>query len=444
MKKLEQFFEKKRVEAKFKKAGPGKKLNEENKTSTENASQRATPAARQQPAQSAQMAGQAALARMDAPKTGDKKMVAAKAQMIRDMEKDEQLRSNQASGGSSSGASAQAAAPVGYCDNSAPISVTGVFFKCSLSERLVPKSQLNEHIRECLMVQLATDALQASASMVHFFNKDKDKLKVGIDTICKYIDNVCNNPGEEKYTKIRIGNKAFQDRVVALEGTEEFLQSVGFQRKILPHQDGEEDFFVLCEEMCADLDRLRISKDILTSSEPVKPILDRDLRVFKPSPHGARFQLPEEFYNLTSEEIKREQQLRAETVDRNAELRTKAMRENEEQKRMRRYRYCLLRIRFPDGVLLQGTFHARDKVSSVMEFVRNQLVNDWQPFVLSEAGGHKLTEENSTLAELKLTPAAMLNFAWDATIMAEIAASQGSVQETEYLKPEVLLLLQSL
>ena len=45
---------------------------------------------------------------------------------------------------------------------------------------------------------------------------------------------------------------------------------------------------------------------------------------------------------------------RTETVERNAELRTKAMREAEDQKRMRRYRYCLVRIRFPDGILLQG------------------------------------------------------------------------------------------
>ena len=45
---------------------------------------------------------------------------------------------------------------------------------------------------------------------------------------------------------------------------------------------------------------------------------------------------------------------RHETVERNAELRTKAMRDAEEQKRLRRYRYCLLRVRFPDGIILQG------------------------------------------------------------------------------------------
>lgn len=35
-------------------------------------------------------------------------------------------------------------------------------------------------------------------------------------------------------------------------------------------------------------------------------------------------------------------------------LRTKAMREKEEQREMRKYNYTLLRVRFPDGYILQG------------------------------------------------------------------------------------------
>ena len=34
-------------------------------------------------------------------------------------------------------------------------------------------------------------------------------------------------------------------------------------------------------------------------------------------------------------------------------LRTKAMREKEEQREKRKYRYTLIRIRFPDGFVLQ-------------------------------------------------------------------------------------------
>lgn len=45
---------------------------------------------------------------------------------------------------------------------------------------------------------------------------------------------------------------------------------------------------------------------------------------------------------------------RSDLVEKNAMLRTKAMREKEEQRERRKYNYTLLRIRMPDGNLLQG------------------------------------------------------------------------------------------
>lgn len=45
---------------------------------------------------------------------------------------------------------------------------------------------------------------------------------------------------------------------------------------------------------------------------------------------------------------------RAEVIERGSVLRTKAMKEAESQRALRRYRYALIRVRFPDGVLLQG------------------------------------------------------------------------------------------
>lgn len=44
---------------------------------------------------------------------------------------------------------------------------------------------------------------------------------------------------------------------------------------------------------------------------------------------------------------------RTEAIERSMMLRTKAMREKEEKREMRKYRYAVIRIRFPDGVLLQ-------------------------------------------------------------------------------------------
>ncbi|TMS19899.1 UBX domain-containing protein 6 [Larimichthys crocea] len=95
-------------------------------------------------------------------------------------------------------------------------------------------------------------------------------------------------------------------------------------------------------------------------------------------------------------------------------LRTKAMREKEEQRERRKYNYTLLRIRLPDGSLLQGTFYAWDRLPVLFEFVRESLVNGWQPFELIAPGSQKLQEsEEVALAECNLVPAALLTFAWD-------------------------------
>ena len=44
---------------------------------------------------------------------------------------------------------------------------------------------------------------------------------------------------------------------------------------------------------------------------------------------------------------------RSELAERESMLRTKAMREKEEMKERRKYRFALMRIRFPDGLVLQ-------------------------------------------------------------------------------------------
>lgn len=144
---------------------------------------------------------------------------------------------------------------------------------------------------------------------------------------------------------------------------------------------------MLSEE--AEPQSLELHKQQLLNAEPVRALLARQRRLFRPSPLASQFQLPGDFFSLTAEEIKREQRLRcargivggrrgsltlpevpqpapthapqhtlsvprSEAVERLSVLRTKAMREKDEQRDLRRYTYTLLRVRFPDGCLLQG------------------------------------------------------------------------------------------
>ena len=60
------------------------------------------------------------------------------------------------------------------------------------------------------------------------------------------------------------------------------------------------------------------------------------------------------FLFLSPEELKREAELRKEAVEKLGMLRTKAMRERDEQRELRKYRFTAIRVRFPNGLILQG------------------------------------------------------------------------------------------
>ena len=281
-----------------------------------------------------------------------------------------------------------------------------------------------------------------TALMIHTFNKDPEKVKICVDTLCKYLSNIISNPEEPKYQKIRVNNKAFQERVYCLEGAHEFLQAAGFMLKQCPgpNEGVPEDFLVLNEKYTQDIERLTSLKDILVTAEPIKPELDRNVRVFYTSGNAARMQVPPEFFAINPEELKREQQARNEAVERMGMLRTKEMREREAQRELRKYRYCLIRVRFPDSMILQGTFRAVDRLSTVYDFVRESLELDWIPFELSAVVGSKIDEDsqNKTLAELQLTPASLLHFSFDATVVKDIAAQQGGADIKHYLKAALM------
>jgi len=127
-----------------------------------------------------------------------------------------------------------------------------------------------------------------------------------------------------------------------------------------------------------------------------------------------------------------------EAVERNQMLRTKAMRERDEQRALRKYKFAILRIKFPDGIILQGTFSVYEKFQSVADFVAENLVDDKMPFLLSTPDGIKLLEEcnNKTLLELRLIPTAILEFSWNSDM-------ENLNKPKEYLKEEILSYIQA-
>ena len=99
-------------------------------------------------------------------------------------------------------------------------------------------------------------------------------------------------------------------------------------------------------------------------------------------------------------------------------------------------------IVFLRPALFQGTFSVYEKLEAVNKFLRENLHNEDLPFILTTPIGHQLSDEDAdkTLTDLRLVPAAILTFSWDYSIADEAVQEQQLV----YLKPEILMLMQSL
>ncbi|NXD73280.1 UBXN6 protein, partial [Eolophus roseicapillus] len=441
---MRKFFQEIKADLKFKTAGPGQKLSEPSRAPRESPKAAAAPKPRQGPTDEAQMAAAAALARMEGR---PKARLPSSQEAIRSQVRKELMAEAAASErGLDAEEEEDTVSPLE--EGAAALSVSGVYFICPLTGEVVRKDRKEQHLREAIQSYFSVDPVAASIMEIHTFNKDRERVRVGLETMAKYLDNIYLHPEEEKYRKIKLQNKVFQERISCLEGIHRFFQAIGFETKTLPVPGqgkpwDTEEYYVLKEEMLARLEDLRHYREQLLSSEPVRARLDRQLCVFKPSPEAARFELPPDFYNLSAEELRREQRLRTEAVEKASMLRTKAMREKEEQREMRKYNYTLVRVRFPDGYLLQGTFYARESVSALYAFVREALRDDWLPFELLGPGGLKLTDENLAFNECGLVPSALLTLAWDAAVMADIRAA-GEEQPRSPLKPELLARVQSL
>jgi len=322
-----------------------------------------------------------------------------------------------------------------------------VMFRSALTgpDLLLPREEMETHIEAFLLSQLPSEPAMTAALMIYTLNRSSEAVKQCVDTIGKYLENISNHPHEEKYRRIRASNKVLQERVLSLRGAEEFLQAAGFRRMTVEIPDGTpEEFLVFEPGSEVDDNRLMDLKEILQNAEPIRPELDRSVRIFHPSPDAMKMPVPDEFFRVSADELRREQQAKKEAVEQLGMLRTREMRERDRIKELRRYRYCLIRIRFPDGVLLQGTFAAAEKLSAVFAFITDNLVSDWIPFTLTSSAGHTLTDDSSSLAELSLAPASLLNLTFDPSVMADISATKGVKLRSPYIKPELMATISSL
>lgn len=437
--KVKKFFQKKKADAKFKMAGPGHKLTESSSTAVSSSKKPGyVPPQRSGPSDVNRQAAEAALARLTTQSKStpfNTSLAAIQAKVKRELEAE---RKNNAEFNE---------IPLGPkqidLETSSHLAVKGVYFKCPLvSDEILSKEEWKVKIKEFLFAALEEERGITACLILYSCNYNRSKVTECVNILCRYIDNIIGNPTETKFHKIRCSNATFVEKVTPLLGAIEFLYAAGFRQQKLDHNGVEEDFWVWSEENIDGLQTLEFLRDALKSENRVELELDRNVQILSPAQASVKIDLPKDFYAISPDELKREQQSRSEIAEKQLQLRTKAMREKDELREIRKYKFSLIRVRFPDGIYLQGTFSVYEKFIDILEFVRDSLEHDGLPFVLTAPTGLRFEDKDydSTLADLRLVPATILIFQWDPAFDEEIKAS-GNIT---YLKPDILMLMQEL
>lgn len=176
-----------------------------------------------------------------------------------------------------------------------------------VSEEVLSRNEWKVKIKEFLYEQLAVERGLTSCLIILNCNT-KEKSAACIETLTKYLQNIIQHPDDEKYRKIRQSNRIFNEKVLPCEGALDFLLAAGFTEQTID----DEKFFIYSDENNPDgVETLNELLEALQHSEIIPLELDRNIQVLLPS-QTKKSELPPDFYRISPEELKREQQLRYE------------------------------------------------------------------------------------------------------------------------------------
>ena len=118
--------------------------------------------------------------------------------------------------------------------------------------------------------------------------------------------------------------------------------------------------------------------------------------------------MPDDFFNVTPEDLKL-LKIKAGQPD-DMPLMTRAIRE-ERALAAFQFEKTKLRVRFPNRWELEGTFLSHEATVQLEQFVREYLADPQEPFELYTAPP-KQNLENTSFLRQRMTPAALVYFAW--------------------------------
>ncbi|KAL1524935.1 hypothetical protein AB1Y20_019811 [Prymnesium parvum] len=257
-----------------------------------------------------------------------------------------------------------------------------------------------------------------------------------LQLVLKLLSNVEEHPDAAKFRRVRLTNPKVSAALGGGGGVA-LLQLCGFVAC-----DGE--YAELSDETAADRARLaesRAALELALAKAVSRPAFlgPEEVKVFAPGAAESftRQELSGEAYELSGAEVKAAMAAAAAKREQESVLRTQAQREMEAARRKRVYTKAMIRVRFPDGVTLQGTFSAAAPVSLLCEWVGSALREPGHSFELAVPRGKPLQEMNKTLEQVELVPASLLNFRIHAAEMYDPPfLSEALLARMQQLRPE--------
>ncbi|KAK0573218.1 hypothetical protein LWI29_036718 [Acer saccharum] len=326
-------------------------------------------------------------------------------------------------------------------------------FECPIcGQSFRTEDEVSQHVESCVNSSNNENSIDNNDANVVGALADESRTKIevcvggflsgspneaSVEVVRTLLRNVVREPENGKFRRIRMSNLRIREAIGEVVGGVELLEVIGFE---LRDEGGEmwavmevpdEKRIGLLTKVIELLGPRKVEEPPKVESSNEAPAVngervepekfDRQVKVFFAVPENvaARIQLPDSFYNLSIAELKREAESRKKKIDESQLLIPKSYREKQAQAAKKRHTKTMIRIQFPDQVVLQAVFRPWEQTTALYEFVSNSLKDPSLQFELVHpisvrrrviphfaAEGKKPT----TLEDEELVPSALIKF----------------------------------
>ncbi|KAI3730680.1 hypothetical protein L1987_61853 [Smallanthus sonchifolius] len=313
-------------------------------------------------------------------------------------------------------------------------------FECPVCSRVFgSEEEVSGHVESCLSdneieSQSRTERVETQSELdicvgAYVSGKPSDG---SVEIVLKLLKNIVKEPENVKFRRIRLGNPKIKEAIADVAGGLDLLECVGFELK---EENGE--MWAVMED--ASSEKIKLIKQAVYLLEPEPPKnenvapttapakveeqmevkkVERQIRVFFSVSESvaAKIELPDSFYKLSIDEVKKEAELRRKKLAESQLLVPKSYKEKQAKASRKRHVKTVIRIQFPDGVVLQAFFSPREPTTALYEFVSSSLKDPslefelLHPVVIKRRVIPNFGERVVTLEDEDLVPSALIKF----------------------------------